>query len=139
MDAADIKESVMKLKKILSENQSLTNEQKQSIVHKVRGLNEYSKLFKHINEIQDAIKEIQQTAHNAGYLAIHEADDWFEQSRIKNDMREVAKAVKELDKVQEDLKVAGYRAQSLYEDIGYKLGKYYEIVNAEDEDDKITE
>ena len=113
----------MKLKKILSENQSLTNEQKQSIVHKVRGLNEYSKLFKHINEIQDAIKEIQQTAHNAGYLAIHEADDWFEQSRIKNDMREVAKAVKELDKVQEDLKVAGYRAQSLYEDIGYKLGK----------------
>ena len=129
----------MKLKKILSENQSLTNEQKQSIVHKVRGLNEYSKLFKHINEIQDAIKEIQKTSHNAGYLAIHEADYWFEQSRIKNDMREVAKAVKELDKVQEDLKVAGYRAQSLYEDIGYKLGKYYEIVNAEDEDDKITE
>ena len=41
----------MKLKKILAENQSLTNEQKQSIVPKVRGLNEYGKLFKHINEM----------------------------------------------------------------------------------------
>ena len=129
----------MKLTKILSEQSELTNEQKQQIVHKVRGLNEYGKLFKHIGEIENAIAEIQKTAHNAGYLAIQEAGDWFEQSRIKNDMREVSKAVKELDKVQEELKVAGYKAQSLYEDIGYKLGKYYEIVNADEDDEQITE
>ena len=125
----------MKLKKILSENTKLTEEQKQQIVHKVRGLNEYGKLFKHVNEIENALTEIQKTAHNAGYLAIQESDDWFETSRIKSDMREVAKCVKELDKVKEELKVAGYKAQSLYEDIGYKLGKYYEVVKDGDIDD----
>lgn len=129
----------MKLKKIISENQTLTNEQKQHIVSRVKGLNEYGRLFKAVSELQEAITSIQKTAHNAGYLAIQEAGDWFEQSRIKSDMREVAKAVKELDKVKEDLNVAGYKAQSLYEDIGYKLGKYYEIVNAEDDDGEITE
>ena len=128
----------MKLKKILSENQELTTEQKQQIVHKVRGLNEYGKLFKHIKEIENALTEIQKTAHNAGYLAIKESDDWFETTRIKSDMREVAKCVKDLDKVKEELQVAGYKAQSLYEDIGYKLGKYYEIVKG-DEDDQLNE
>ena len=53
-------------------------------------------------------------------------------------MREVAKCVKDLDKVKEELQVAGYKAQSLYEDIGYKLGKYYEIVKG-DEDDQLNE
>lgn len=130
----------MKLKKIIGENTKLTESQKNTIIERVAGLNEYQKTFQEVGKLYEYISELQKIAEAASHLAISESNDWFEQTQIKRDMKEVANATGQLEKVKEEMKAVMFKAHSLYEDIGYKLGKYFDINEPEgDEEDRINE
>jgi hypothetical protein len=130
----------MKLRKIINENTKLTEDQKNTIIERVAGLNEYQKTFQEVGKLHGFIEELQKIAETASHLAITEADDWFEQTQIKRDMKEVKNASNQLEKVKEEMKSVMFKAHSLYEDIGYKLGKYFDINEPDaDDEDRITE
>jgi len=54
-------------------------------------------------------------------------DDWFDVMTIKRDLKSIAEGTKILEKTAKDISVLQQRLESIYEDIGVKLARYFEI------------
>ena len=128
----------MKLKKVLQENsrdafnRSLTREQKREIMDSVSRFNDFgSKIYK-TNEIAEMVEAIRNMTKGASQLALQETDDWFDGVTVKRDMKEVAKSTQLFEKAAKELSTLQQRLESVFEDIGHKLGKYYDISEAMD-------
>ena len=128
----------MKLKQILNEsnkeafNRTLTKEEKRDIMDAVSKFNEFgSKVYK-TNEIKEMVEAIKSMTKGASNLAIQEAGDWFDSVTVKRDMSEVNKSAKLFEKAASELSTLQQRLESVFEDIGHKLGKYYDISEALD-------
>jgi len=124
----NVKGDQMKLKSLLNENIQLTTEEKAAITSGVSNFNQYSELFESLNTAYESITEMQKIAKAASHLAVQEGEDWFAQTQIKRDMKEVTRSVEALDKLKEQLKAVTFEAQATYENIGHGLNRYFEIV-----------
>ena len=128
----------MKLKKILNENsrdafnRSLTREQKREIMDSVAKFNEFGAKIYKTNEIAEMVETIRNMTQGASKLALQETDDWFDGVTVKRDMKEVAKSTQLFEKAAKELSTLQQRLESVFEDIGHKLGKYYDISEAMD-------
>ena len=128
----------MKLKDLLQENSrdgfnnSLTREQKRDIMSSVAKFNDFgAKLYK-TNEIAEMVEAIKQMTSGASQLALQETDGWFDSVTVKRDMKEVNNSVKLFEKAAKELSTLQQRLESVFEDVGHKLGKYYNIDEAMD-------
>ena len=132
----------MKLRKILKENEEaqvkkLTREQKRDIIAAVSKFNEYGKSVYRESDIKELVETLRELSANASQLAVNEAGDWFDSISVKRDMKEVNSAVETFTKTANEINTLQQRLESVFEDIGHKLGKYYEIAEAVDKiDDK---
>ena len=123
----------MKLKDILYENNKdhlsrhLTKEAKQDILKSVSAFNEFGSNIYRTQEIKEMVEAIVKMSEGATQLALQETDDWFDSVTVKRDMNEVASSVKLFEKTATELSALQQRLESVYEDMGHKLGKYYEI------------
>ena len=133
----------MKLKKILNEsnrdafNRSLTREQKREIMDSVARFNDFgSKIYK-TGEIGEMVEAIRNMTSGASKLALQETDDWFDGVTVKRDMKEVAKSTQLFEKAAKELSTLQQRLESVFEDIGHKLGKYYKINEIEEAMDAV--
>ncbi len=135
----------MKLKRILKENEeaqakSLTREQKRAIIDSVSKFNEYGKSVYRESDIKEMVKTIKELSANASELAVNEAGDWFDGISVKRDMKEVNASVSLFEKTANEIATLQQRLESVFEDVGHKLGKYYEIKEELDKiDDKEAE
>tara|TARA_R110000787_G_scaffold51374_9_gene121775 strand:+ start:228 stop:722 length:495 start_codon:yes stop_codon:yes gene_type:complete len=128
----------MKLKQILQESnrdafeRSLTREDKREIMDSVSKFNEFgSKIYK-TSEIKEMVEAIKSMTEGASRLALQETDGWFDGVTVKRDMKEVAHSTKLFEKAARELSTLQQRLESVFEDIGHKLGKYYNINEAMD-------
>ena len=130
----------MKLRKLLKESeeaQKLTREQKRAIIDSVSKFNEYGKSVYRESDIKELVETLRELSNNASQLAVNEAGDWFDSISVKRDMKEVNSAVDTFSKTANEIATLQQRLESVFEDIGHKLGKYYEIAEAVDHiDDK---
>ncbi len=132
----------MKLRKLVKENeeaqaQKLTREQKKDIIAAVSKFNEYGKSVYRESDIKELVETLKELSANASQLAVNEAGDWFDSISVKRDMKEVDSAVGTFAKTANEISQLQQRLESVFEDIGHKLGKYYEIAEAVDHiDDK---
>ena len=123
----------MKLKDLLYENNKdrlsrhLTKEAKQDILKSVSAFNEFGSNIYRTQEIKEMVEAIIKMSEGATQLALQETDDWFDSVTVKRDMNEVASSVKLFEKTARELSSLQQRLESVYEDMGHKLGKYYEI------------
>lgn len=119
----------MKLKKLYENTQEtvFTPEQKRSFIEAVKRFNEYGDQVYRTEGIRKAVKEISTVVKQAEQLTIQETQDWFDGVAVKRDMRGLSEATKLFEKTATEMVQMQQRLESLYEDIGFKLGKYYEI------------
>tara|TARA_R100001079_G_scaffold110669_1_gene86939 strand:- start:13620 stop:14342 length:723 start_codon:yes stop_codon:yes gene_type:complete len=135
----------MKLRNLLKENaedkaKKLTSEQRARILDGVSKFNEYGKSVYRETDIRELTKTLKELSEQASNLAITEAGDWFDEISVKRDMKEVNSAVSLFEKTANEITTLQQRMESVFEDIGNKLGKYYEIAEAVDKiDDKEAE
>jgi len=128
----------MKLKDILQEsgkdafNRSLTREEKRNIMDSVSKFNEFGSRIYKTNEIAEMVEAIREMTKGASQLALQETDGWFDAVTVKRDMKEVATSTKLFEKAAKELSTLQQRLESVFEDIGNKLGKYYNISEAMD-------
>ena len=128
----------MKLKNILNEsnkeafNRSLTREEKADIMDAVSKFNDFGAKVYKTNEIKDMVEAIKNMTKGASTLALQETGDWFDAVTVKRDMSEVNKSAKLFEKAATELSTLQQRLESVFEDIGHKLGKYYDISEAMD-------
>jgi len=128
----------MKLKRLLQESnrdafsRSLTREQKREIMDGVSKFNEFgSRLYK-TNEISEMVEAIRNMTEGASQLALQETDGWFDGVTVKRDMKEVKNSTRLFEKAAKELSTLQQRLESVFEDLGNKLGKYYNINEAMD-------
>ena len=127
----------MKLKKILRENKKeqmmrqLTREDKSAIMDSVSKFNDFGSRVYKTNEIKDMVETIKQLTAGASTLALQETDDWFDSVTVKRDMKEVNNSSKLFEKTAKEMTQLQQRLESIYEDMGNKLGKYYDIHEAD--------
>ena len=117
----------MKRRYILESELSYTKEERKAFLE---SLKQYS-LFK--NEIYRSkkLKELATTLgemiNNAEAFTLKETDGWFDGISVSRDMKELKNDYKLFEKTCQEVTVLQQRLESLYENIGTKLGKYYEL------------
>tara|TARA_A100001201_G_scaffold51449_1_gene51033 strand:- start:1001 stop:1687 length:687 start_codon:yes stop_codon:yes gene_type:complete len=128
----------MKLKDILQEsnkdafNRSLTREEKRNIMDSIAKFNDFGAKVYKTHEISEMVEAIRELTKGASQLALQETDGWFDAVTVKRDMKEVATSTKLFEKAAKELSTLQQRLESVFEDIGHKLGKYYDISEALD-------
>ena len=116
----------MKLKKILKESK-LSPEQKQAFVEAVSKFNEYGNSIYRENNIKDVVEAIKRLSSGAGNYIMSETESWFDGVTVKRDVKEINNTSKLFEKAALEMESLQQRLESLYEDLGGKLGRYYEL------------
>ena len=83
----------------------------------------------HLTDLSHANRSM---SEGASQLALQETDGWFDGVTVKRDMKEVANSTKLFEKAAKEVSTLQQRLESIFEDLGNKLGKYYNINEAMD-------
>lgn len=125
----------MKLKKIYESFDNeirLTREQRQEFLENISNFSDFGgNIYRRagIKETVQSIRELCETAHK---VALQEGDDWFDNISVKRDMNEIGRATKLFEKTAKEMSVLQQRTESLYEEIGMRLSKYFDMKEAVD-------
>jgi len=119
----------MKLTDILkeSEDRGLSNEDKKHFLEIVSTYNKYQESMDRKSDIIEVAETLGGITEAARELALREADDWFDKHTIKRNMSELTKLGSQFDKVAKEARNLDQRMNTLYEDMGNILSRYYKI------------
>lgn len=128
----------MKLKQIIEESgiggfgdtqpKKMTPEQKKQLLSMVNKYNECGKQLYGYGDIRKIAEMLLQVSELAETYAMEECnEDFLKVGNVQRDMKDVRKDAAELHKVAAEAWVANERMKALYENIGGKLSRYYEI------------
>ena len=121
----------MKLKKILSESK-LAPEQKAVFLEAIAKFNGFGKHIYRESNLSDVVESINKLTSSAGNYIVSETEDWFDNLTVKRDVKEINNSAKLFEKTALEIQGLQQRLESLYEDLGTKLGRYYELDEALD-------
>jgi len=121
----------MKLTKILQESK-LAPEQKKTFLEAVSKFNEYGKSIYRESNLKDIVETMEKLTSGASKFIVDESEDWFDSVTIKNDSKSINNSAQNFIKTANEMVGMQNRLESLYEDLGNKLGRYYEISEAMD-------
>ena len=119
----------MKLTDILkeSEDRGLTPEVKKHFLEIVSTYNKYQESMDRKSDIIEVAETLGGITEAARELALRESDDWFDKHTVKRNMSELTKLGSQFDKVAKEARNLDQRMNTLYEDMGNILSRYYKI------------
>jgi len=119
----------MKLKNILKEakRQQWTEEDKKDFLEAVSNFHEYGNNIYKNNSLKESLNTIIELVRKAESFTVNETEDWFDEISVKRDMKQLKESSNLFGKTVNELEILQQRLESLYEDMGYKLGKYFAI------------
>ena len=117
----------MKLKKIIEGiDRKVELNEKAAFLDEVAKFNEYGAMIYRTEGLKQAAESINKIIENAERIALQETEEWFDEITVKRNMKSLKsnneafmKTVKEVSKLQQ-------RLESLYEEMGHTLSRYYE-------------
>jgi hypothetical protein len=105
----------------------LTPEQKKAYVETIARYNEYGNIIYRGNNLKETYKEIKKVVEFASKNIMEESGDWFDQVTLGRHTRKMNESMKVFEKTVIEVIKLQQRLESVYEDIGQTLGRYYEI------------
>jgi hypothetical protein len=106
--------------------------EKAAFLEEVSRFNEYGKTIYRMEGMRQAAEAINKIVEKAQQVALQETEEWFDEVTIKRNMKSLKsnnevfqKTVREAAKLQQ-------RLESLYEEMGNTLSRYYEIRNTDE-------
>ena len=109
------------------ETPKLSPQQKKDLMEKVGNYNELGKVLRCETAIMELAKSLNEIGQMAESYAMTEATDYFEAETMKRDFNEVKKITKEFSKRARECHGGLMQLNALYEDVGAKLQRYFEI------------
>ena len=109
------------------ETPKLSPQQKRELMEKVGNYNELGKVLRCETAIMELAKSLNDIGQMAESYAMTEASDYFEAETMKRDFNEVKKITKEFSKRARECHGGLMQLNALYEDVGAKLQRYFEI------------
>ena len=124
----------IKLAKIV-EDYALTQERpavdKFQVIEAIKSYSRVGKQLYNNNGILDAAKQLAQMAESAQNHVLSETDDWFDTVSVKRNMKELKGHSAQFQKFAKEAQSLQERMESLYEDMGSILNRYYQIDEGE--------
>lgn len=118
----------MKLKNIVENlNNKSTKEEKAAFLQEVSKYNEYGSSIYRSEDLKKVAEAITNLVNRAEKLTLEETQDWFDDITVKRNMKSVKDNVNQFNKTVAEVSKLQQRLESLYEEIGHNLSRYYEI------------
>lgn len=106
----------------------LTKEEKIKLRETIKAYNEYRKSLK-ADSVYETASKIADAINLAERYAIKECGEWMEAKMVERDMKEIKKMAHKLQEESQKMKVVEKQLEMLYEEIGLKLERYFEIAD----------
>tara|TARA_B110000495_G_C23023383_1_gene607558 strand:+ start:1825 stop:2286 length:462 start_codon:yes stop_codon:yes gene_type:complete len=116
-------------------DEGLSSKQKKLTSEKISKFGKYQAYIAYETKDTDVATDICNIVENASKYILNETDDWFDGISVKRNLKEVKTLAKEFYKTANDRQAYTQRMQSLYEDMGNILNRYFEI-NGETTDEQ---
>jgi hypothetical protein len=123
---------MIKLKHILRETeefQQLPSELKKHFLEIISTYGQHRESMSRKSDIRQVAETLGGIADAAQEYTLREGGDWFDRVTIKRNMGELKKLQAAFEKESIEAKAQEQRLESLYEDMGHVLGRYFEIAD----------
>ena len=127
----------MKLKKLVEQFIEENEIDEQAFLESVSNYSSYGKEIYREHDIIETAKKLSEIARIAGIHTVRETEDAFDTITVKRNMKELQSYSDQFNKVAMEAKGLQQRTESLFEDMGRVLSRYYEI--KEGNDDSVNE
>ena len=107
--------------------QPLSPQQKKQLREKVAKFNEYGKVLRCETALMEMSKTLSEIGQMAEAYAMTESSDFFQAETVKRDFQEVKKITNDFSQLAKKAFGEIQRLNALYEDMGGKLQRYFEI------------
>ena len=127
---------MIKLKNILRETeefQQLPTELKKHFLEIISTYNQHREGMSRKSDIMQIAETLGGIADAAQEYTLREGGDWFDRVTIKRNMNELKKLQAAFEKESLEAKAQEQRLESLYEDMGHVLGRYFEIADVSEQ------
>ncbi len=118
------------------DDEGLSSKQKKLASEKISKFGKYQKFIALEAKDLDVAEDICNIVDNASKYIMNETDDWFDGISVKRNLKEVKTLAKEFYKTAKERQVYTQRMQSLYEDMGNILNRYFEIAGEQSNEEK---
>ena len=112
-----------------------------AFVEEVKNFSRMGEMIYREGSHRDVAKGLSELAEKARIATLQETDDWFDKVTINKNMKSLGNTSGEFTKIAKEANALQQRMESLYEDMGHILGRYYDLDEAldavGDEDDDI--
>lgn len=123
----------MKLKKIKeSIDQKIELTEKAGFLQEVSKFNEYGRAIYRADGMREAAEAISKIVEKAEQIALQESEEWFDEVTVKRNMKALRSNNEAFQKTVREAAKLQQRLESLYEEMGSTLSRYYEIKNVDE-------
>ena len=134
----------MKLKKLIESVFEENEINEEEFLSDVANYNQFGKSIYRNDSIYDVAKKLSEIARQANIHTVRETEDSFDKITVSRNMKELKSYSDQFHKVAKEAHGLQQRMESLYEDMGRVLNRYYEINEAhvyghDDEDSELEE
>ena len=125
-----------KLKKLIENIVDEFQIDEQAFLENVKGYSNYGKLVYREGNLSEIANNLSEIAKVAGIHAVKETADKFDKITVSRNMKELKGYSDQFKKHANEAHVLQQRIESLYEDMGGILGRYYQIDELKEDTDK---
>ncbi len=127
-----VRGSGVKLSSLIEGNPESWNESesKMDVSRFLKDVSEYGNIGREIyreTNLKDIAIKLSEIVESAKIHTMNETDDWFDKVSVKRNMKELGGLANSFIKVAKESNALQRRMETLYEDMGNILGRYYEI------------
>jgi hypothetical protein len=128
----------MKLKHLLENSTEhaytpLTVYEKKNMVETIKSYNEYRKGLK-TDSVYETAQKIMEAVNLAERYALKECGDWMEAKMVERDMKEIKRDAAKMYEEAQKMKAIEKQLEMLYEEVGRRLERYFEIADPINQD-----
>lgn len=115
-------------KKYLFESElSYSKEERSAFLESMKKFSQYKNEIYRSKRLREISAEIGQMIESAEAFTLRETEDMFDNVSVNRDMKAIKDDYKLFNKTCDELHTLQQRLEGLYENIGIKLGRYYDI------------
>ena len=104
-------------------------------MQEVKNFSRLGEMIYREGSLRDVAKGLAELADKARVATLQETDDWFDKVTINKNMKQLGAASSDFTKIAKEASSLQQRMESLYEDMGHILGRYYDLEEAMDKVD----
>lgn len=120
---------VMKQRKyyLLEEELKFSKEERAAFMESLKQYSNYKNEIYRSKKLKEISQQIGQMVESAEGFTLKETDGWFDNVSVNRDLKELKNDYKLFEKTAKEITTLQQRLESLYENIGTRLGRYYEL------------